>query len=137
MTHPLLQRLFDRYGYPRITRATHDEFVRRDGVGVLFFPGDPGRYRDTTDVAVVLPELVQVFQGLLHAGVVADEDGPALQARYGFQRWPALVFVHAGNCLGSISGIQSWADYLHRIRELVAEDDGPVMDRGTWGTGHE
>ena len=58
MRHPLIQRLLDDYGYPEVTLANHQAFVDRPGISVLFFAGDPKRYQETTDVAVVLPELV-------------------------------------------------------------------------------
>ncbi|MDH3840682.1 MAG: hypothetical protein OES35_07145, partial [Chromatiales bacterium] len=86
MTHPLVQRLFDEYDYPLIDLDNHDAFVDQAGVNVLFFPGDPQQYRETTDVAVVLPELVAAFDGALRPGVVKrDRDVEvALQKRYGF-----------------------------------------------------
>ena len=63
MSHPLIQQLFDQHHYPEVTLDTHDDFTKRPGVNVLFFAGDPKRYRDTTDVAVVLPELDKAFDG--------------------------------------------------------------------------
>ena len=65
MMHPLIQRLYDDYGYPEVTLETHQDFVGQPGITVLFFAGDPKRFRDTTDVAVVLPELVTAFAGVL------------------------------------------------------------------------
>ena len=85
MKHPLIQRLQDEFGYPELTMANHDEFVAPDEVGVLFFAGDPKRYKETTDVAVVLPELVKAFGGRLRAAVVAKEDEIELQKKYGDQ----------------------------------------------------
>jgi hydrogenase-1 operon protein HyaE len=86
---------------------------------VLFFAGDPKRFRDTTDVAVVLPELVKAFQGALQPGVVAEESAQTLQQQYGFTAWPALVFLRDGGYLGHITGIQNWSEYLHDIGELM------------------
>ena len=63
------------------------------GITVLFFAGDPNRFHDTTDVAVVFPELVKAFEGKLRPGVVAADAGQALQQYYGFTAWPALVFL--------------------------------------------
>lgn len=126
MAHPLIQRLFDEYRYPEVTLEGHDAFVGQPGVSVLFFAGDPKRYRDTTDVAVVLPELVKAFAGHLRPGVVAGGSELELQKRYGFTAWPTLVFLRDGNYLGAISGIQNWAEYLQEIGELqVAEPRRP------------
>ena len=126
MTHPLIQQLFDQHHYPEVTRDTHEAFSQRPGVNVLFFAGDPKRYRDTTDVAVVLPELDQAFDGQLHPGVVAADAEHELQLRYGFSAWPALVFLRDGDYLGAITGIQNWADYLQQIETLMVAEAQPL-----------
>ncbi len=126
MTHPLIQRLFDDYGYPEVTLASHAGFVKQPGVTVLFFAGDPKTYRETTDVAVVLPELVKALQGKLIPGVVGAEAEKALQQHYGFTSWPALVFLRDGGYLGAITGIQNWTEYLHDIDELMTGGVKPV-----------
>jgi len=128
MTHPLIQRLFDDYGYPEVTLQTHDDFISQPGITVLFFAGDPKLFRDTTDVAVVLPELVQAFDGALHPGVVAAGDGKTLQQHYGFTAWPALVFLRDGGYLGSLTGIQNWSEYLQDISDLVVAGVRPPRD---------
>jgi len=122
MMHPLIQRLFDEYDYPEVTLETHDEFVSQPGITVLFLAGDVKTIRDTTDVAVVLPELVRVFQGRLIPGVVAAEAERELHRHYGCMAWPALVFLRDGGFLGAITHIQNWAEYLHDINELITAD---------------
>lgn len=121
MNAPLIDRLVSEHGYPEVSLATHDEFVSREGMNVLFFPGDAKTVRDATDVAVVLPELVAAFAGQLSPGVVTDVfgDGKELKARYGFREYPSLVFVRAGDYVGTISRVQDWADYLNRIDDLL------------------
>lgn len=119
MTHPLVQRLFDDFGYPEVSLESHGDFVAQPGLAVLFFAGDPRRFRDTTDIAVVLPELVKALDGGLRAGVVTPEAGKPLQAQYRFETWPALVFLRDGACLGSICGIQNWSDYLEQIDHML------------------
>lgn len=125
MTHALLTRLFDEFGYPEIDLENHDDFVAEPGMNVLFFPGDPEVVRDSTDVAVVLPELVAAFGGALRPGIVTDTfgDGKTLKHRYGFKEFPALVFVRGGGYVGAITRIQDWSDYLETIGELL---DAPV-----------
>jgi hydrogenase-1 operon protein HyaE len=122
MMHPLIQRLYDDYGYPEITLEEHQAFISQPGITVLFFAGDPKRFRDTTDVAVVLPELVKAFRGALQPGVVAEDAGQTLQQHYGFTAWPALVFLRDGGYLGNITGIQNWSEYLHDIGELMSAE---------------
>ena len=75
MTHPLIQRLFDDWGYPEVTLETHQAFISQPGITVLFFAGDPNRFRDTTDVAVVLPELVKAFSGTASNTSTARRNG--------------------------------------------------------------
>ena len=119
MSSPLLQRLFEEYGYPEIQVSNLQEFIDGPGVVVLFFTGDPKQNRETNDVAVVLPELVRAFDGRLRAGVVARSAEKELQARYGFRRWPALVFVQEAGYLGTITGMQNWEDYLREVQTLL------------------
>ncbi|MBT8088181.1 MAG: hydrogenase-1 expression HyaE [Gammaproteobacteria bacterium] len=122
MSAPLIDRLVTEHGFPEVSLATHDEFVSRQGMNVLFFPGDTTTVRDATDVAVVLPELVAAFEGRLGPGVVTDVfgDGKTLKRRYGFTEYPALVFVRSGDYVGTIARIQDWGYYLEKISELFA-----------------
>ncbi len=126
MSSPLIERLTGELQYPVVTAADHDAFVAEPGVSVLFFAGDPRQYKETNDVAVVLPELVAAFRGQLRPAVVAPEDETELQKRYGFKSWPSLVFLRAGGWLGTISGIQNWGDYLREVDALLrAEPSRP------------
>ena len=121
MSSPLLERLTTELAYAAIDEHTHDAFVQQAGACVLFFAGDPERFRDTTDVAVILPELIKQFPQL-KPGVIVSSAEDALQERYGFKKWPALVFLRDGGYLGAISGVQDWADYLQKIEQLLAAE---------------
>jgi hydrogenase-1 operon protein HyaE len=124
MTHPLIQRLHDEFGYPALDLEGVEAFLGEPGVAVLFFPGDPARFKDTTDVAVVLPELVRAFNGRLRAAVVTDPDtDKALYARYEFGKWPSLVFMQGERKLGHITGIKDWGVYLQRATEMLNSAD--------------
>ncbi len=120
MSHVLIDRLIDELGYDRVTLDNHDNFITGPGMNVLFFPGDPVTVKDATDVAVVLPELVEAFGGKLRPGVVVDTygDGKALKRHYGFSAFPSLVFVRGGEYVGTITRIQDWADYIDTISDL-------------------
>ena len=122
MSHPLVQRLVDECGYPEVTLESHQEFISQPGINVLFFAGDPKSFRETTDVAVVLPELIDAFQGFLKPGVISAEAETQLQRHYGFPTWPALVFLRDGGYLGAIAGIISWSEYLQQIDELTKSE---------------
>jgi hydrogenase-1 operon protein HyaE len=120
--HPLIERLLTEFGYPAITLANHAAFVAQPGMNVLFFTGDPATVRDATDVAVVLPELVAAVDDRLAPGVVTDVygDGDVLRRRYGVTEYPALVFVRAGEYVGTLARIRDWADYQAELPALFA-----------------
>ncbi len=137
MSSPLIQRLLEDYGYPEIGEENLQAFLQNPGMHVLFFTGDPKQHRETNDVAVVLPELVKAFPGELNPGVVKREAEKALQIRYGFRRWPALVFLRREGYLGAITGIRNWADYLTEVQTLLVAEpkqppsfDAPVASEG-------
>lgn len=119
MPSPLIERLTDQLGYPRVGLENLNDFLDAHTHSVLFFAGDPVKYPEANDVAVVLPELVQHFNGRFAPALVAAEDEVRLQALYGFERWPALVFLRGREYLGSICRIRDWADYLQTIEALL------------------
>lgn len=128
MSHALIDRLLTEFAYTEVSLANHDEFVAAPGMNVLFFPGDATTTKDSTDVAVVLPELVHAFDGQLNVGVITDTwgDGKELKRHYGFSAYPSLVFVRSGEYVGAITRIQDWADYLDKINYfLVAPSQRP------------
>jgi hydrogenase-1 operon protein HyaE len=120
MSNVLIDRLLTEFNYPEISLENHDEFVRQPGLVVLFFPGDPETVKDATDVAVVLPELVEAFDQRINPGVVVDTFGAGmtLKRQYGFTHYPSLVFVRDGEYVGTISRVQDWADYLSKINSF-------------------
>jgi len=124
VTHPLIDRLITELGYTEVSAADHDDFVAREGMNVLFFPGDPTTVRDATDVAVVLPELDKAFAGRLRPGVVTDTfgDSNVLKRQYGFREYPALVFVRSGDYVGTIARVQDWSEYLDQVSNLLVAE---------------
>lgn len=122
MRHPLIQRLHDEFHYPQVTLENHDEFINQQGLSVLFFAGDPARYRETADVAVILPEIVALTEGNLRPGIVDRDSEIELQKHYGFRRWPALVFLRDGGYLGAICKVRDWDDYIAEIGELMTAE---------------
>lgn len=117
--HPLIQRLLDDYKYPLLDEAGVDAFGASHEYSVLFFTEDPARMKESLDVAVVLPELAAAFPHLAPA-VIDRRSEKALQSRYHFVVWPALVFLKRGEFLGSIIKIQNWDEYLTQIPELLS-----------------
>ena len=125
MASPLIDRLRSEFGYPRIDLSNNDAFVNQETACILFFAGDPKQFKDTNDVAVVLPELIKEFDGRLRAGVIAEDAEKPLQPRYGFRKWPALVLVRNGGYLGAIPGIRTWDVYRQKIETLLNADPKP------------
>lgn len=122
MNHPLLDRLQTQYGYPllELDEVAAQIAAAAPAVSVLLCTEDPRRFDETLDLAIVLPELVKAFAGRLAAAVVARSAEKAVQARYGFRTWPALVFVHADGWLGTIEGVRNWQDFLHETAAILA-----------------
>lgn len=117
---PLIERLASRPGAAWVDAAGIDDFLALPGDRVLFFAGDPVRFPECLDVAVVLPELQQAFPGRFSVGVVRREDEMALARRFGSQRWPALVFLRDGRYVTTIAGMLDWDVYLERVAQALA-----------------
>lgn len=128
--HPLVQRLIDAQGAQSIDPATLDDWLSRPGDHVLLFAGDPVRFPEALDVAVVLPELSAAFGQRFDVGVVPREHEDALARRFGVQRWPSLVFLRGNGYLATVSGMRDWTDYLADIASAL---DQPVTRAPTVG----
>jgi len=120
-----LQRLVEHHGFPCVTQETVDAFAN-NGAVVLFFAGDPARYPEVNDVAVILPELAATFSGRFRTAVVAAGAEKSLQARYGVTVWPTLVFLQQGNKLGALSRMRDWSEYLREIALLLEREASPI-----------
>ncbi len=118
--HPLIARLVDEFGYPLLNASNLEAFCDAPGDAVLFCGGDPAQHQECLDVAVVLPEILRTFPGRFRTAVITSDLDLAVQASFGFSRWPTLVFLRNGAYVGTISGIQDWSVYLARINELLA-----------------
>ncbi len=118
--HPLVERLLGQPVAQLVDRSTLDAWLDAAGTGVLFFSGDPVRFPESLDVAVVLPELRAALGGGLRIGVVARADEDAVARRVGAQHWPSLVFLRDGAYLGSVAGMQDWDVYLREVAQVLA-----------------
>lgn len=118
--HPLITRLVDEYACPLLTEADLDAWLQTSGDGVLFCVGDPLQFPEALDVAVVLPELMRAFVGRFRVAVADRELEAELQTRFGFSRWPSLLFVRDGGYTGVLSGMLDWSVYLARIQDLLS-----------------
>lgn len=140
--HPLLDRLVQHFGAQRVTPDNFDAFRDQPGDSVLLLSGDPVRFPEALDVAVVLPELQREFGGCFRLGVAARESENAVAQRLGSQRWPTLVFLRSGQYVTTVSGMHDWSDFVARVREALAAPISraptvgiPVVARGPADTG--
>jgi len=117
--HPLFRRLAETGACPTIASEAFDGFVAQPGNTLLFFAEEPAKYREVLDLAVILPELTQAFAGRFRAGVLMPESARALQPRYGFNKWPALVLVRGGEYVGAVAGLRDWNSYVTEIGALL------------------
>lgn len=120
MPHPLIDRLTTELGWPRLdTPEALEAHLATPGTHCLFVPGDPARNLETTDAAVILPELCMVFQHVFDCAVVGDAIEAGLRERSGVLKTPSLIFYRDGRCLGGIPKVRDWADYLARIQTIL------------------
>ena len=117
---PLVARLVDHHGARWIDSDNVEAFVGEPGDHVLFFSGDPVRFPEGLDVAVVLPELQRVFAQGFDIGVVVRQDEDAVARRYGERRWPSLVFLRSGQYVQSLPGMHDWSDYVALVTEALS-----------------
>lgn len=138
----LIARLVEQHGAAWVDGNSIDDFLAQSGDRVLFFAGDPVRFPECLDVAVVLPELQRVFAGRFQVGVARREGEDALARRFGSQRWPALVFLRDGRYVTTVAGMLDWDVYLARVTEALATAPSraqtigiPVVAGGTAASG--
>jgi hydrogenase-1 operon protein HyaE len=114
-----ISSVVSRHGLPIVGVAEVDDFLTRAenaaAVPVLLFAGDPVRWPEATDVAVVLPELVEAFQGRIDGAVIATDAELALAPRFKVQVYPSLVLWRDGKVLDVIPKIKDWSVYIDRI----------------------
>lgn len=120
MFSPLLSTIIERHGYPVIAEAEMPAFAGMHEHCVLLFAGDADRLMESNDLAVIFPELIKAGAGMLVPVIVARESERALQRKYRFSAFPALVFLRHGAYLGAISRVRDWADYMREIPEILA-----------------
>jgi len=122
MSPSLIDALIVKHGFVSVTEGTLEVFLNAHKETVLFFAGDSGRLVESGDVAVILPEILKQFNGRLTPALVEKNAERALQRRFRFNAFPALVFLRDGEYLGAICRVLDWQDYLSEIEALLARD---------------
>ena len=118
-SYPLVEQLFSRHGCTELKSDDIEAFLARPGHALLVFTEDPMRFKETLDLAVVVPQLQRAFPERFAVGVLMPEAARQVQRRYGFQRWPALVMLKDGRYVGAIDGLRNWDEYLQELQALL------------------
>ena len=117
--HPLIERLIGMTAATVLETGELDAWAEAPGPALLVFTEDPALYRETLDLAVIVPELAQALPGRFRTGVLLPPAARALAPRYGFRRWPALVLLKEGRYVGAIDGLREWQDYVDELARLL------------------
>jgi hydrogenase-1 operon protein HyaE len=118
--HPLVAALTARHGYASLEADAFDAFAAARGATLIVLLEDPARYRETLDLAVVVPEIVRAFPGAFRVGVPTAACARAIAARHAIRRWPALLLLRDGGYVGAVEGLRDWDDYLAAMASLLA-----------------
>lgn len=124
---PLIARLVEQFGAAWLDTDNLDAWLAAGGDCLLLLAGDPVRYPEALDVAVVLPELKSAVAArhgrALRLGVARREAEEALAARFALRRWPTLVWLRDGGFVTAIDGMHDWDDYLRMTERALSMDN--------------
>ena len=118
----LFARLVGQHGFTAITAENLRTFIDAPGEALLFFPDDPKRVPEAWDVAVVLPDIVQLNCPETRVGLIDPVLAKKLATEFGITMWPSLVFLRDGKYLGVIERMRDWDEYAERIATLRASE---------------
>lgn len=118
----VLASVVARRGYRVLGADALDAACADAPLAMIFLAGDWWRLAESDDVAAVLPELERALGGHAEIFVAARADERALQRRWRFTAFPALIFLREGGYLGAIEGIRDWADYLVEIPAILERE---------------
>jgi len=127
---PLIQRLIDQFAASWIDLDSVEAWLRQPGEALLLLCGDPVRYPECLDVAVILPELCQAL-ALRHGcririGVARRADEEALAERFALRRWPSIIWLRDGGYVAQIDGMRDWDVYL-RLGESALQQSNALI----------
>jgi len=97
-----------------------DAWATLPGDAMVVFAEDPERFKETLDLAVIVPELHAARRDRFRVALLPPVASRALAARYGFARWPAFVMLRDGQYVGAVDGIRDWDVYLAELDRLLA-----------------
>jgi hydrogenase-1 operon protein HyaE len=118
--HPLLARLVQKTGAALLDAASFEPWATQPGTAMVVFAEDPERYKETLDLAVIVPELHASRPGSFRVALLPPAPARLLARRYGFAHWPAFVMLRDGRYVGAVDGIRDWDVYLGELDRLLA-----------------
>jgi hydrogenase-1 operon protein HyaE len=118
--HPLLARLVAETGAAVLAADTFDAWAIEPGAAMVVFAEDPARYKETLDLAVIVPELHASRPRDFRVALLPPAVSRTLAPRYGFARWPAFVILRDGQYIGAVDGIREWSEYAALLDQLLA-----------------
>ena len=118
--HPLLARLVRETGAALLDADAFDAWAAAPGAAMVVFAEDPERYKETLDLAVIVPELHASRPGAFRVALLPPAAARVVARRYGFAHWPAFVMLRDGQYLGAVDGIRDWNVYLAELDRLLA-----------------
>lgn len=127
MSHPLLSRLTQDFGWPHLDSPDAlADYLARAGLHCLFIPGDVARNLETLDAAVILPELQRHFQRRFDCALVGNAIEAPLRDATRVLKTPSFLFYDGDRFLGGIAKIRDWDDYLARIPQILSQMPAPA-----------
>ena len=118
--HPLMQRLVQETAADVLPADAVAAWADQPGLAMLVFAEDPERFKETLDIAVIVPELHAAAGRTFRVGLLPPAAARAVAPRYGFARWPAFVMLRDGQYLGAVDGIRDWDVYQAELSRLLA-----------------
>ena len=117
--HPLMQRLVQETAADVLPADAVAAWADQPGLAMLVFAEDPERFKETLDIAVIVPELHAAAGRAFRVGLLPPAAARAVAPRYGFARWPAFVMLRDGQYLGAVDGIRDWDVYQAELGRLL------------------
>jgi hydrogenase-1 operon protein HyaE len=118
---PLVARLVSHHG---VALAGSEEALVL-GRALVFCPGDARRVPESSDVAVVLPELCAAFAGRVTPWLATPELEQRLRARHGVRVEPALIVLAGGHFVMAITGMCDWTVFVAQLSDALVREPGP------------
>jgi hydrogenase-1 operon protein HyaE len=116
-----LRRLLQMPGISALGQEEVEGFTAQ-GLTALFFTGNPTRYPEIDDLAVVLPELLKEFPSQFRVGVINPDAEKKLAVRFKISVRPTLVFLRDGAVVLSLPRMRDWVVYIEEINKLMTPE---------------